>query len=297
MEMLKLAKKKFKSFMKKTINDLLNWVKGKDWYFIFTNLFFVISVSYFSLVSLQHVRRLWEVTNSNTMSYLLAIGTGLSIIVSMMGSKYTKVTYISFFSIILIELFGNIFSAFLHIDVNSYQFKSWVELTSPVFDSWFYFEEGSQRIAFYKRIISILNGVPIPLLAALCFHIWMKVRSEYKSIVSTSDEIIEKEYPEFDKSFTIPKNFENPAKFRSPKKKPQQKENAEEEEIVNNVEQEEENEKNLESVKENPKPNEQEKNESVKNEEKDPKKTNTIKNRIKEVFGSRSNVRLKRNKK
>jgi uncharacterized membrane protein (DUF373 family) len=57
------------------------------------------------------------------LAVIMSIATGVGIISSLLSTKYTKLTYISFALIILIELFGNIYDAFIHIDINSQYFK------------------------------------------------------------------------------------------------------------------------------------------------------------------------------
>jgi hypothetical protein len=150
-------------------------------YFKMTNIFFILSILIFSITSLFHVTVFWLITNSLFLAIIMSVGTGLGIISSLLSTRYTKLTYISFFLIILIELFGNIYGAFIHIDVTSEYFKGWKELMQPLFAMFYPMEDGAEiPDAIYKRWVAIIQGSFIPLLLSITFHMWMVVRDKYQ---------------------------------------------------------------------------------------------------------------------
>ena len=152
-----------------------------DNYFKMTNIFFILAILIFSITSLFHVTVFWLITNSLFLAIIMSVGTGLGIISSLLSTRYTKLTYISFFLIILIELFGNIYGAFIHIDVTSEYFKGWKELMQPLFAMFYPMEDGAEiPDAIYKRWVAIIQGSFIPLLLSITFHMWMVVRDKYQ---------------------------------------------------------------------------------------------------------------------
>lgn len=160
----------------------------KDNYFNLTNWFFIIAILIFSITSLFHVTVFWLITNSLFLAVIMSIATGVGIISSLLSTKYTKLTYISFALIILIELFGNIYGAFIHIDINSQYFKGWKELMEPIFSFFYTTDEGVPIAdAIYKRWAAIIQGSFIPLLLSITFHMWMVVRDKYHSIKKPSE--------------------------------------------------------------------------------------------------------------
>lgn len=169
------------------MKNILNKIKtlfGKtpaQRFYSLTNIAFVATILISSLASLFHVRGFWMVTNSYFWATSLAIATGLGIIGSMMASKYTLLTYISFGIIIIMELFGNIFDAFMYIDVTSRGFIAWKNLVSPLFEL-IYIPDVNGLIPdiIYMRWIACIQGAFIPLLVAIVFHMWMKIRKSYK---------------------------------------------------------------------------------------------------------------------
>jgi hypothetical protein len=169
-----------------------------DYYFKMTNIFFVLAILIFSITSLFHVTVFWLITNSLFLAVIMSVGTGLGIISSLLSTRYTKLTYISFFLIILIELFGNIYGAFIHIDITSEYFKGWKELMQPVFAMMYPMEDGVEiPDAIYKRWVAIIQGSFIPLLLSITFHMWMVVREKYQAVapIQNKNPEVKKEVP------------------------------------------------------------------------------------------------------
>lgn len=161
-----------------------------DYYFKMTNIFFILAILIFSITSLFHVTVFWLITNSLFLAVIMSVGTGLGIISSLLSTRYTKLTYISFFLIILIELFGNIYGAFIHIDITSEYFKGWKELMQPLFAMIYPMEDGIEiPDAIYKRWVAIIQGSFIPLLLSITFHMWMVVRDKYHTVQPVKKEI------------------------------------------------------------------------------------------------------------
>lgn len=182
-------------------------------YFNITNSFFILAILIFSITSLFHVTVFWLITNSLFLSVIMSVATGVGIISSLLSTKYTKLTYISFALIILIELFGNIYGSFIHIDINSIYFKGWKELMEPVFGLFYTVEEGEAiPDSIYKRWAAIIQGSFIPLLLSITFHMWMVVRDKYEKLKGTN-------YHEKIRVVEEPKVTEEPVKAKEVKAK------------------------------------------------------------------------------
>jgi hypothetical protein len=181
-------------------------LQKNDNYFKMTNIFFILAILIFSITSLFHVTVFWLITNSLFLAIIMSVGTGLGIISSLLSTRYTKLTYISFFLIILIELFGNIYGAFIHIDVTSEYFKGWKELMQPLFAMFYPMEDGAEiPDAIYKRWVAIIQGSFIPLLLSITFHMWMVVRDKYQLGTPIKYvDVVKKEVPSEPKKETNP---------------------------------------------------------------------------------------------
>ena len=192
--------------MLKIINNLYNATlnlfgkTSQERFYTITNLFFILTILIASFASLFHVRGFWLTTNEYFWATALAGATGLGIIGSMMASKYTWWTYISFGVIIIMELLGNVYDAFKFIDVASENFIAWKQLVEPIFEMIYVMPEGqSIPDIIYMRWIACIQGSFIPLLVAIVFHMWMKIRKSYKE--STIDNKVPQE-PNYEQVLT-----------------------------------------------------------------------------------------------
>jgi hypothetical protein len=145
-----------------------------------TNAIFISVIIIASFASLIHVRGFWLITNNEFWATCLAVSTGLGIIGSMMATKYSAWTYVTFFIIIIIELIGNIYDAFTKVVVSSQSFQTFKQLSQPLFEMIYIKEELTDIV--YMRWIATIEGAFIPLLVAVMFHIWSKHVYEAKEI-------------------------------------------------------------------------------------------------------------------
>jgi len=140
-----------------------------------TNFTFILVVLLASFTSLVHVTSFWTMTNSLLFAVILSICTGFSIIGTMLASKYTRWSYGAFLLIMLMELLGNIFHAFVNIDVKSDKFVGFKNLMDPVFTIIY---SDPQIDLVYMRWIACIEGGFIPILVAIMFHMWMEINND-----------------------------------------------------------------------------------------------------------------------
>lgn len=139
----------------------------------FVNILFVITLSIFILTSLTHVSNFWGITNTPLWANLMAIGTGMGILVAMISRKHTRISFVVFTFIMLFEVLGNVHDSFMNIDINSFQYTKWETLTSPIFGSLFVHADGTLDNTSVMRITALLQGIFIPIMAAIVFNLWM----------------------------------------------------------------------------------------------------------------------------
>lgn len=167
--------------MKDKILNLLG-ENTNERYYNLMNLVFISVILIASFASLFHVRGFWLITNTPFWATFLAISTGLGIIGSLMASRYTLWTQLSLILIIIMELIGNVFDSFMNINPTSQGFQTFKQLFQPIFEMFYIVGDGDViDDVIYMRIIAIIEGAFIPILVVIMFHIWMYVRSVYKS--------------------------------------------------------------------------------------------------------------------
>ena len=85
--------------------------------------------------------------------------------------------------ITLIQMIGNIFFSFKEIDANGSLFKSWVELTGPLWDM---IGSDSTDVVSMKRWLAFLEGGLLPIISLTSLHFFVK----YEKSNSPKEEVI-----------------------------------------------------------------------------------------------------------
>lgn len=151
-------------------NNIINKNKG-----LIVNWLFALILIFLSIVSLNHVTALWSISNTYTYAVILASCTAILLSLTIVTQHLSKYAVLFFIFIISIEFFGNIYDAFINIDLTNQNFTDWKVLMEPVF-SIFYDTKLSDN--FYRRTIAVINGSFIPLLMSLVLHYWLSIRKK-----------------------------------------------------------------------------------------------------------------------
>ena len=81
--------------------------------------------------------------------------------------------------ITLIQMIGNVFFSYKEIDSNSDLFKSWVELTGPLFEG---LGSDPSDIISQKRWLAFLEGGLLPIISLTSLHFFTKYESSEKEV-------------------------------------------------------------------------------------------------------------------
>jgi hypothetical protein len=96
--------------------------------------------------------------------------------------------WLVFIIVTLIQFIGNIFFCYNEINSNSQNFKSWVELTGPIFES--LGSDIADTIA-QKRWLALLEGGLLPIISLASLHFFIKyggIDDEQVKVVETMKE-------------------------------------------------------------------------------------------------------------
>ena len=88
-----------------------------------------------------------------------------------MGNK----VYFPFIVVTFIQFIGNIFFSFQYIEITSLTFKTWVELTGPLFEN---FGVDLTDLMGHKRILAVLSGGLLPVISLSFLHMLVKFTEE-----------------------------------------------------------------------------------------------------------------------
>lgn len=146
---------------------------------------FLIPIITVAIVSISHVTVWYGISNPITWAIYLSIGieiaalSALAAISARMGSK----VYFPFGIVTLIQFIGNIYFAYQFIDVNSEQFKDWVELVSPLLE---YTGIEPNDLPGHKRFLALFGGGMLPIISLSFLHMLVKFTQENE----TKDELV-----------------------------------------------------------------------------------------------------------
>ncbi len=141
--------------------------KSKHWNNLIIGSFLAVPI-FCSFISTLHLVHFFNLGNPDWMSYFLAIvfeiGSVASFVALSVLDKIKKGMVMFIFTILFVlQLVGNIFFSFQYINLQLAVDPAWmntfIELSKPLFDV----EDPST----YKFILSLLIGVPIPLVSLL----------------------------------------------------------------------------------------------------------------------------------
>lgn len=138
---------------------------------------FLVPIITVAIVSISHVTTWYGISNPVTWSVYLSIGieiaalSALAAISANMGSK----VYFPFAIVTLVQFIGNIFFAYSYININSQQFKDWVDLVSPLVE--FIGVEPGDYIG-HKRFLAFFAGGMLPVISLSFLHMLVKFTEE-----------------------------------------------------------------------------------------------------------------------
>ena len=166
----------------------MNWIQKNFKKIIY--IAFLVPILAVAGVSISHVTTWYGLSNPLSWAIYLSIGIEIAALsaVAAISAKMGKKVYIPFGIVTLIQFIGNIFFAYQYINVDSQQFKDWVELVDPVV-SYLGVESGDP--IGHKRFLSLFAGGMLPIISLSFLHMLVKFEEEGKTEVPQPDIDIE----------------------------------------------------------------------------------------------------------
>jgi uncharacterized protein (DUF1778 family) len=138
---------------------------------------FLIPILTVAVVSISHVTEWYGLSNPITWAVYLSIGieiaalSALAAISANMGSK----VYFPFAIVTVVQFIGNIFFAYTYIDIDTKQFKDWVDLVAPLVE--FLGVDPTDYVG-HKRFLALFSGGMLPLISLSFLHMLVKFTEE-----------------------------------------------------------------------------------------------------------------------
>jgi len=141
---------------------------------------FLVPILAVAGVSISHVTTWYGLSNPMSWAVYLSIGIEIAALsaVAAISAKMGKKVYIPFGIVTLIQFIGNIFFAYQYINIDSQQFKDWVELVDPVVS---YLGVDSGDPIGHKRFLALFAGGMLPIISLSFLHMLVKFEEEGKT--------------------------------------------------------------------------------------------------------------------
>ena len=150
-------------------------------------------------ISISHVVSWYDIANPFNWAVYLSIAIEVGAMTALIAAtnKIKGGVWFMFGLVTLIQMIGNIFFSFKEIDANGELFKSWVELTSPL---WEMMGTDTTDVISLKRWLAFLEGGLLPIISLTSLHFFIKYEDQKPD---TTKELLEEIVEEL-KSEEIP---------------------------------------------------------------------------------------------
>lgn len=168
------------------MNLIWKWLKENP-----IRTMFLIPILLVTVISISHVVAWYSLSNPISWAIYLSIAIEVAAMTALVAAtnRIKGGVWIMFGLVTLVQMIGNIFFSYKEIDSNSDLFKSWVELTSPI---WEILGSDVNDIVSLKRWLAFLEGGLLPIISLTSLHFFVKYDEldlENKKVI---DEVVEK---------------------------------------------------------------------------------------------------------
>ena len=168
----------------------------KVWNWILNNpnrSMFLVPILLVAAISISHVVTWYEMANPISWAIYLSIAIEVGAMTALVAAtnKIRGGVWFMFGLVTFIQMIGNIFYSYYQIDETSELFKSWVELTSPIWEM-----AGTTSTIGLKRWLAFLEGGLLPLISLTSLHFFVtyekeeEVEEEVKKKISLEQDVV-----------------------------------------------------------------------------------------------------------
>lgn len=152
------------------IKPLFDWVKNNP-----NRAMFLIPIILVAGISISHVVSWYDIANPLSWAIYLSIAIEIGAMTALVAAtnKIKGGVWFMFGLVTLIQMIGNIFFSFKEIDTQGELFKSWVELTGPIWES---LGSDVNDVVSLKRWLAFLEGGLLPIISLTSLHFFIKYK-------------------------------------------------------------------------------------------------------------------------
>jgi len=148
--------------------QIWNWIRNNP-----NRVMFLIPILLVAGISISHVVTWYSIANPINWAIYLSIAIEIAAITALVAAtnRVKGGIWFMFAIVTFIQMVGNIFFSYKEIDVNGELFKSWVELTGPV---WELMGTELTDLVGMKRWLAFLEGGLLPIISLTSLHFFVK---------------------------------------------------------------------------------------------------------------------------
>ncbi len=150
------------------MKQLWNWVKNNP-----NRAMFLLPILLVAGISISHVVSCYDMANPINWAIYLSIAIEVGAITALVAAtnKIKGGIWFMFGLVTFIQMVGNIFYSYKEIDETGELFKSWIELTGPV---WELMGTETTDLIGMKRWLAFLEGGLLPIISLTSLHFFVK---------------------------------------------------------------------------------------------------------------------------
>ena len=178
-----------------------NWIKDNP-----NRSMFLLPILLVAAISISHVVSWYDMANPINWAIYLSIAIEVAAITALVAAtnKIKGGIWFMFGIVTFIQMVGNIFYSFKAIDETGELFKSWIELTGPV---WELMGTETTDLVGMKRWLAFLEGGLLPIISLTSLHFFVKYEKPEETTELTRTELISKALVEI-KTADLPRRKE-----------------------------------------------------------------------------------------
>jgi len=183
------------------MRKIWEWIKSNP-----NRTMFLVPILLVAVISISHVVSWYNIANPLSWAIYLSIAIEVGAMTALVAAtnKIKGGVWFMFGLVTFIQMVGNIFFTYKEIDPNGDLFKSWVELTGPV---WEMIGSDPSDIPSMKRWLSFLEGGLLPIISLTSLHFFVKYEKVNPPIIETknNEDVIVEELESSDEDEDYPK--------------------------------------------------------------------------------------------
>ena len=150
------------------MKNIWSWIKNNP-----NRSMFLVPILLVAGISISHVVTWYDMANPSSWAIYLSVAIEIGAITALVAAtnKIKGGIWFMFGIVTLIQMIGNIFFSYKEIDTNGDLFKSWIELTGPI---WELMGTETTDIVGMKRWLAFLEGGLLPIISLTSLHFFVK---------------------------------------------------------------------------------------------------------------------------